>query len=363
MHKYKILKKIIALFLFSALSICGMTGCQKETSDPADSQTKDAVTDLTDTVPVTDLPEITNAVVEDVKASFDAATGTLTISGTGNMIDISGKDVNPLFEYQENTVKIIIEKGISGIGNYSFRKFSNLKSVSIPDGVTRIGCFAFAECENLSEISLPDTLKTIDYGAFQYCYALPDINFPDSLRTIGDYAFISCRSMKNITLNEGLTSIGGSAFTWCENLESIAIPDSVTSIGTGVLDNTKCNKVFIDNKNYVSDYWNDGVLYIGNHLIEVDTDKTGSFTVKEGTITIAGRAFNGCGNLTDVFIPNSVISIGEEAFQGCSSLKSITVPNKASIGKFCFYFCSSLTEVRYADPSKPANLTIDDNND
>ena len=69
---------------------------------------------------------------------------------------------------------------------------------------------------------------------------------------------------------------------------------------------------------------NDNVLYAGNHLIKAKTTVSGSYTIRNGTKTIAGDAFYGCSSLSSITIPDSVTSIGYNAFSGCSKLASIT---------------------------------------
>ena len=116
--------------------------------------------------------------------------GTLTISGTGAMKDYNINDTqSPVINHQ------------------------NVKKVMIEDGVTSIGNYAFYFCENLTSLTLPD-----------------------SVTSIGDSAFDTCRGLTNITIPEGVTNIGDCAFYDCSNLTSITIPDSVTSIGNGVLE-------------------------------------------------------------------------------------------------------------------------------
>ena len=62
--------------------------------------------------------------------------------------------------------------------------------------------------------------------------------------------------------------------------------------------------------------------------------------------SIGGAAFEGCGSLTSVTIPNSVINIGMQAFAYCSGLTSVTIPNSVmSIGSSAFFGCNGLTTI------------------
>lgn len=62
---------------------------------------------------------------------------------------------------------------------------------------------------------------------------------------------------------------------------------------------------------------------------------------------IRPSAFNGCQNLTDIRLPNTIEDIGYYAFDGCSSLKSIELPDSLGyLGDYTFYGCKSLTEIK-----------------
>jgi hypothetical protein len=64
--------------------------------------------------------------------------------------------------------------------------------------------------------------------------------------------------------------------------------------------------------------------------------------------TIGPYAFNSCGKLTSVIIPDSVISIGDNAFDYCSSLASVIIGNKVeAIGRFAFNDCDKLVVVTF----------------
>lgn len=62
--------------------------------------------------------------------------------------------------------------------------------------------------------------------------------------------------------------------------------------------------------------------------------------------SIGDHAFERCGNLTSVTIPNTVKTIGQSAFEYCRGLSSVTVPNSVtSIGGEAFKYCSGLTSI------------------
>ncbi len=136
-----------------------------------------------------------------------------------------------------------------------------------------------------------------------------------------------------------VTSIGYSAFSGCSSLTSITLPEGVTSIGDYAFSDTA----------YYNNYknWDNGVLYIGNYLIDANSEElSGEYSVKEGTTFIADYAFDYCDNLTSIILPEGVTSIGSSAFSGCSSLTSITLPKGVtSIGYSAFEDCSSLTSI------------------
>lgn len=217
--------------------------------------------------------------------------GVLTISGTGDMSDYTN-ELDPPWDL--STVKqVIIEQGVTSIGDFAFDGCIYMTSVTIPNGVTSIGDYAFRNCD-LTSVDIPNGLSSIGFGAFYSCHSLTGMTIPNSVTSIDAYVFMDCRNLTNVTLSNNLTEIRGSTFNSCRNLTSVTIPNSVTYIGAG--------------------------------------------------------AFAACSSLTSVTIPDSVIDISFNAFQDCSSLESITIPNNVySIGEGAFLWCSSLTNVIIQD--------------
>ena len=302
---------------------------------------------------------------ENVIWTFDKNSKTLTISGTGEMENYNGflYDCSvPWESYKEAIEFIVIEDGVTTIGEMVFSDCSYLIEVTIPNTVTIIGAYAFSRCISLKRISIPESVTTIDYNAFSDCSKLVEITIPNSVTTIDSDAFSDCTSLESIVLPDGITTISSGVFSYCSNLkeitipngvttidsyafshcttlENITIPDSITTIGRGVFSDTP---YYNDTNN-----WENGVLYIGNYLIEAEEDLSGHYQIKDGTIIIASGAFENCINLTGVTIPNSVETIGESAFKKCTSLTTVTIPDSVvSIGRVAFFNCSNLKSIK-----------------
>ena len=172
---------------------------------------------------------------------------------------------------------------------------------------------------------IEEGVTSIGGGAFAHCAELTSVSIPISVTTIGDDAFSSCSSLTSVTIPAGVTSIGSSAFIFSSSLETISVADG------------NLNYCSIDGSLYSSD---------GTELCAVPGAKTGGFTIPEGVTSINDRAFQTCGNLTEITIPASVTSIGEWAFGYCESLESLTIPaGVESIANALFCNCTSLASV------------------
>ena len=222
-------------------------------------------------------------------------------------INISSAEVD-----ENGSCNITICGKVKEIPAHKFNNIKGIAQVIIEDGVTSIGEYAFSGCSDLTSITIPDSV--ID---------------------IGRRAFYGCSGLTSITIPNSVTSIGSSAFEDCSGLTSITIPDSVTSIGSDVF--SGCNSDIVDIE--------DDILYVDGWVIGCDYSVTKA-KLRDATKGIAGSAFSGCSDLTSITIPDSVTSIGNWAFSGCSGLTSVTIPDSVtSIGALAFYGCSGLTSV------------------
>lgn len=191
---------------------------------------------------------------DNIYATLDE-TGTLTLSGTGAMwdgktttywtrdkwgsytvkkyrssltqsVNIAGKKT-----YIDNLVyKIVVNDGITSIGNYAFYEFTKLQSLSISSSVTSIGEYAFYHASALHTVTVPGTVRKIGIGAFQSS-GLTSCTLNKGIQTIDNSAFRDT-SLKYLVIPDGITMIGEYAF-YNYSLETVTIPQNITIIKTG----------------------------------------------------------------------------------------------------------------------------------
>lgn len=146
---------------------------------------------------------------------------TLTITGNGAMASFDDSCEGPWGERRREITRIIIENGVTSIGNYAFIDFENLTNVSIANSVKSIGNIAFWGCWSLDSVDIPKSVEDIGECAFAYCYSLNNITLSDSVINIGDWAFDYCYNITNISIPNSVKKIGSNAFFACEGLKLI----------------------------------------------------------------------------------------------------------------------------------------------
>jgi len=124
--------------------------------------------------------------------------GTLIIKGNGTMPNYRNFKEPPWWVFHEIITTVIVEEGVTTIGDHAFCCCERLASVSIPNSVTSIGNNAFDGCEKLISITIPDSVTNIGSCVFTECWDLKSIVIPDSVTNIGYLAFEHCYSLKQI---------------------------------------------------------------------------------------------------------------------------------------------------------------------
>ncbi|MBQ4338691.1 MAG: leucine-rich repeat domain-containing protein [Clostridia bacterium] len=255
--------------------------------------------------------------------SFDEATGTLIISGSGDMEDWSYYDDTPWYDLRSNIKTVTIGNGVTSIAFASFYGYENLTDVYMPNSILTIDGYAFGHCTSLSSVTIPENVKNIGYHSFGGCTKLERVRIPKSVETMGINPFVQCaqltyievdkdsskffndsqgvlyskennelisypagRENVNFVIPENVTSIGVWAFGYCSALEKVLIGSKVTNIGNNAF--TNCNNLI-------------------------------SVVIPDSVTTISTAAFANCVNLEYVHIPSSVKSIGDYLLEGSSA--------------------------------------------
>jgi len=116
----------------------------------------------------------------------------LVIKGTGEMADYlppSWDITAPWQDISEDIAMVIIQDGVTYIGENAFNGMRALIRVDIANSVVKIGEKAFHKCYNLKQININEGLKIISYYSFGDCDKLSILTIPSTVEEIGYGAF------------------------------------------------------------------------------------------------------------------------------------------------------------------------------
>ena len=250
---------------------------------------------------------------ENLTWTLDMESGVLTISGTGFMDNKDSSIDKPWYEYQDQISKVVIEEGVTSIGENMFALMPNLTEVQLPKTLRIIKAGAFEMSEKVKAIDLT-YVERVEAAAFHGCTGLTEVTIPDSIAlegydnmgvfsgctgiqkvTVGNftggyYLFSGCTSLTDVTLKEGLEALGGHMFDGCTALKTVNIPAGAD---------------------------------------------------------IGGGAFANCTALTNVTFTREIGTVGEHAFKGCIGLTSFTFPQVEALSGSIFFLCDHLSTIYF----------------
>lgn len=235
-----------------------------------------------------------------VDYDFNGTLGRLTIKGTGDMTDFESGSKVPWADYAPAIKKLVIEEGVTSIGDYAFYYCTALESVNIKSkDLTSIGACAFWMNKTLPEIEIPATVTEIGAEAFAYCASLQSIS-AESLVSLGSNAFRGCTSLEVASISGTLSEIPAGTFANCVSLKTVATGESVKTWNETALENTEnvektvvklvgkltIRYVDADGKDlvtppYEAEYAKDAVYSVPSPTIE-------GYTIPAGKETISG---------------------------------------------------------------------------
>ena len=281
--------------------------------------------------------------------------GVLTISGTGDMTDWESD--SPGWEsYSAEIKSVVIENGVTSIGDNAFYYYSDMTSVSIGNSVTKIGEYAFLGCAGLTSLVLPASVATIGESAFYWCGGLTSITCNANEPPVcGEDCFGYVDATIPVYVPKGTAAAYQAAAEW-SNFTNITDASNIASGTCGAKG---------DNLTWVLD--GSGVLTISGVGAMEDWDGGAyvpwydyrssilSVVIEEGVTTIGTSAFEMHHSLASVSIPNTVTTIGSYAFYICDHLTSLVLPaSVTTLGFTAFYDCNGLTSITCEALTPPA---------
>ena len=283
-----------------------------------------------------------------------SSDGVLTISGSGEMPDYTERKLAPW--NGENIKKVIVENGITSIGEYAFYNMPSITEVEFPEGLLEIGIHSF-ENASLKIVTLPASLTDVGTDSFvsttieEYKVAEGNPSFSTDkgalFETINDHKYMQYFPPKSdlttYTIPDGVISIGQNCFANAKNLQTINIPDSVTMLHANAFSNSGITSITIPEITLEvfspSVFENCTELKTVNFYAGIDNVVTNESKLTSGT-------FRNCTSLTEVNFKGVIEEFYANCFENCPSLKSIKLPEGTrTVNYYAFTNCPALEEV------------------
>ena len=379
----------------------------------AASNAGDAAVNLNNGTGNTITGNLSEAATGDVTWNFDAATGTLTIGGTGAMADYD-QTTAPWAFLSDKITRVVIGEGVTKVGNNAFQGCTALNDVFVKGaGTLTIGTAAF-DATKTPAIYVPTGQETAYQTAWSaYAGSIGEyMNCGDNAMALYDAAtktlticgkgamtdFASAADqpwkalqgqLQTVCFEPTITAIDANAFSGCSALTAANIEGTGVTIADGAFDgNATGRRIFVPvsaiagygESAYAADIYSVGqcgaegsdvswelkaqtmALSISGTGAMADYasyssvpwtsvhGKITSVTIAEGVTSVGSYAFYNCSSMATVSIPAGVTSIGGSAFYGCSNLANVTIPDGlTTIGGGAFYGCSSMATVSIPD--------------
>ncbi|MBQ7638898.1 MAG: leucine-rich repeat protein [Clostridia bacterium] len=292
---------------------------------------------------------------------------TLVISGDGAIFDYAEGESAPWAYYGWAITDLIIEDGVTSIGQDAFIGANNLERVSLPESLTAIGPEAFFDCNALTEIEIPQSAETIEAYAFGNCFALETVLFCGSEEEwndieiteegneallnaaiifdydpvieegrcgentfysltrsgiltvwgegeVDDSFFRNDSRIVSVIFEEGVTGAGERAFFNCEYIESFTFPETFVKAG-----------FFAFERSIWLAQQPDGIVYAGKaaYTYKGTVPENTSLALKGDTVSISAGAFEEQSGIAAILLPDTLEFIGNGAFEDDENLGTV----------------------------------------
>ena len=151
---------------------------------------------------------------------------------TANMNIGNAVRVRSYQKYISKVVNIVVENGVSKIGNGAFACMpklktakiqgnlgiaalwgcTNLEKVTYTNGKGTMGFACFGNCKKLRNMVIAEGVSSMNRSCFAGCTKLKTIEFPTTLKVVGETSFHSCTSLRTVTVKGKVTKCKKDAF-------------------------------------------------------------------------------------------------------------------------------------------------------
>ena len=307
---------------------------------------------------------------EETAVTYTYENGTLTFRGTGAIEKQTDGEENPWRSYKDTATNLVVEVGITEIGDSAFSGFTKLQKISLPKGLKLLGDNCFEKCSSLTSVDIPRRVTTWRDYCFKDCTSLTSVSIGRGLQedtvAVGENPFLGDKALESITVEtghpylyvqdqtlvcrskygwntlvtypegltdlsycipEGVDTVGDMAFAGNQSLQSLSMKSSVTRIEGRAFWNMTSLKEIRFSDNITSIDWNEytsdgfvGALYGCENVEQI--------ILPRHLRSLGGVAFGTCGKLKELVLPANIKEFNTGAVYGCSNLEKITALNK-----------------------------------
>lgn len=184
------------------------------------------------------------------------SNNTLTIFGKGVMKNCFTKTtanmnignavrVRSYQKYISKVVNIVVENGVSKIGNGAFACMPKLKTAKIQGN---LGIAALWGCTNLEKVTYTNGKGTMGFACFGNCKKLRNMVIAEGVSSMNRSCFAGCTKLKTIELPTTLKVVGETSFHSCTSLRTVTVKGKVTKCKKDAFYKVKKCKIILKTK-------------------------------------------------------------------------------------------------------------------
>ncbi len=168
------------------------------------------------------------------------ADGHVLLQGSGATYDYSDESTPKSVFYNMPEIKsVIVQEGITKLGNALFYRCQNMQTISLPSTLTELGYRIFAQGSGgfqsyggLTELTLPAGIQKLGGNALRQTN-ITEFVIPARVSVIEDYFLSTCTKLKTVRAESSV--LGSFMFVWCSALENLTISVNCKTFGSNML--------------------------------------------------------------------------------------------------------------------------------